>query len=419
MNGVLQMEAYPNPEYLKDHVEGKLKCVIEEVEDVISFKLKSSGEEVVEDIIDPHEWLRRHESSSSSSDSKLPPQLRKLQLKWYPGENWPAWLKRHPTLETLHFSYSWGITAFPDDLMLPKLQVLILPGEDKFNGDGSNGVDCTMFSNLSHRVQKLAESKPKRVCLKSDGSTPGSVAPSAVGQALGAAAASAVDPAEASAVGTGRVCPSGTVEKGVGLGRDGIGKDILAEVRPFQDPLPCFHRLRLTLELVDSLLSLCEGLLERADVLTVNLVPVLGSGKQVASDTFPDQSGRPSARLLRRRGCSTDPRQPRRGRFVPVLHQHVDHWRCGPRPVAPRAFNGRDLLDLEDLFLLSLFRSPGSIMFVAQPGGMRRSQGQAGRDRRFGARIREPRRLGLFRTQADLCGGGGRTSRHREAPHGT
>nr|GMC80292.1 disease resistance RPP13-like protein 4 [Ipomoea batatas] len=71
MNGVLQMEAYPNPEYLKDHVEGKLKCVIEEVEDVISFKLKSSGEEVVEDIIDPHEWLRRHESSSSSSDSKL------------------------------------------------------------------------------------------------------------------------------------------------------------------------------------------------------------------------------------------------------------------------------------------------------------------------------------------------------------
>nr|GMC84760.1 disease resistance RPP13-like protein 4 [Ipomoea batatas] len=70
MNGVLQMEAYPNPEYLKDHVEGKLKCVIEEVDDVISFKLKSSGEEVVEDIIDPHEWLRRHESSSSS-DSKL------------------------------------------------------------------------------------------------------------------------------------------------------------------------------------------------------------------------------------------------------------------------------------------------------------------------------------------------------------
>nr|GMC82702.1 disease resistance RPP13-like protein 4 [Ipomoea batatas] len=70
MNGVLQMEAYPNPEYLKDHVEGKLKCVIEEVDDVISFKLKSSGEEVVEDIIDPHEWLRRHESSTSS-DSKL------------------------------------------------------------------------------------------------------------------------------------------------------------------------------------------------------------------------------------------------------------------------------------------------------------------------------------------------------------
>ncbi|XP_031128950.1 uncharacterized protein LOC116030762 [Ipomoea triloba] len=66
---------------------------------------------------------------------ELPPQLRKLQLKWYPGENWPAWLKRHPTLETLHFSYSWGITAFPDDLMLPKLQVLILPGLPMFNQD--------------------------------------------------------------------------------------------------------------------------------------------------------------------------------------------------------------------------------------------------------------------------------------------
>ncbi|XP_019150245.1 PREDICTED: uncharacterized protein LOC109147065 [Ipomoea nil] len=66
MNGVLQLEAYPNPEYLKDHVEGKLKCIIEELDDVISFKLKDSGEEVGEDIIDPHEWIQRHESSSSS-----------------------------------------------------------------------------------------------------------------------------------------------------------------------------------------------------------------------------------------------------------------------------------------------------------------------------------------------------------------
>ncbi|XP_019150200.1 PREDICTED: uncharacterized protein LOC109147017 [Ipomoea nil] len=71
MNGVLQLEAYPNPEYLKDHVEGKLKCVIEEVDDVLSFKLKDNlyGEEVGE-FMDPHNWLRRHESSSSS-DSKL------------------------------------------------------------------------------------------------------------------------------------------------------------------------------------------------------------------------------------------------------------------------------------------------------------------------------------------------------------
>ncbi|XP_031129174.1 uncharacterized protein LOC116030940 [Ipomoea triloba] len=72
MNGVVQMEGYPKPEYLKDDdIEGKLKCVIQELDDVISFKLKNSGEEVGEDIINPHKWVRRHESSSSSYDSKL------------------------------------------------------------------------------------------------------------------------------------------------------------------------------------------------------------------------------------------------------------------------------------------------------------------------------------------------------------
>nr|GME08515.1 disease resistance RPP13-like protein 4 [Ipomoea batatas] len=66
---------------------------------------------------------------------ELPPQLKKLQLISYPGDqNWPAWLKRHPTLETLfYFSYSWGITAFPDDLMLPKLQVLWLTNASEFD----------------------------------------------------------------------------------------------------------------------------------------------------------------------------------------------------------------------------------------------------------------------------------------------
>nr|GMC83120.1 disease resistance RPP13-like protein 4 [Ipomoea batatas] len=64
---------------------------------------------------------------------ELPPQLRKLQLEWYRGDqNLPAWLKRHPTLEILQFSYSERITAFPDDLMLPKLQVLILSNVSEF-----------------------------------------------------------------------------------------------------------------------------------------------------------------------------------------------------------------------------------------------------------------------------------------------
>nr|GMC85229.1 disease resistance RPP13-like protein 4 [Ipomoea batatas] len=65
---------------------------------------------------------------------ELPPQLKKLQLKSYPDDqNWPAWLKRHPTLEILHFSYSPRITAFPDDLMLPKLQVLWLTNAREFD----------------------------------------------------------------------------------------------------------------------------------------------------------------------------------------------------------------------------------------------------------------------------------------------
>nr|GLL25943.1 uncharacterized protein LOC109147065 [Ipomoea trifida] len=68
MNGVLQMEAYPNPGYLKDHVEDKLKCVIQELDDVIYFKLRNTGsmKGVEEDISDPLKWLRRHESSSDS-----------------------------------------------------------------------------------------------------------------------------------------------------------------------------------------------------------------------------------------------------------------------------------------------------------------------------------------------------------------
>nr|GMC87292.1 uncharacterized protein LOC109147017 [Ipomoea batatas] len=75
---------------------------------------------------------------------ELPPQLKKLHLKRYEGDqNWPAWLKRHPTLEILHFSfflktlnfsYSRRNTAFPDDLMLPKLQVLWLANvSDEFD----------------------------------------------------------------------------------------------------------------------------------------------------------------------------------------------------------------------------------------------------------------------------------------------
>nr|GME08513.1 uncharacterized protein LOC109147017 [Ipomoea batatas] len=67
---------------------------------------------------------------------ELPPQLKKLHLKSYSSyQNWPAWLKRHPTLETLSFSCAWEITAFPDNLMLPKLQVLILPDLSKFDED--------------------------------------------------------------------------------------------------------------------------------------------------------------------------------------------------------------------------------------------------------------------------------------------
>nr|GLL25942.1 uncharacterized protein LOC109147017 [Ipomoea trifida] len=88
-------------------------------------------------------WSEEGEHVVDTYGFELPPQLKKLQLISYPGDqNWPAWLKRHPTLEILHFSFFLTAlhfcfprrnTAFPDDLMLPKLQVLWLTKVSEFD----------------------------------------------------------------------------------------------------------------------------------------------------------------------------------------------------------------------------------------------------------------------------------------------
>nr|GMD01395.1 hypothetical protein Iba_chr05fCG7010 [Ipomoea batatas] len=78
--------------------------------------------------------------------------------------------------------------------------------------------------------------------------------------------------------------------------QDGVGEDLFPEVHTFQDPSPgLLGRPQLALELLDPLLPLCEGLLKRRHLSTVDLVPVLRSGKQVGDRVSHLQNPRSQA----------------------------------------------------------------------------------------------------------------------------
>nr|GMC86284.1 hypothetical protein Iba_chr04dCG9480 [Ipomoea batatas] len=139
------------------------------------------------------------------------------------------------------------------------------------------------------------------------------VAPNSAGGPV-VAAASADGPAETSTIGTGRLHPSGTEVNGVGPGsgtssgrtartfgsqngfsglsasadvtgeQDGVGEDLLSQVRTLQDSAPgLLGCLELAFELLDLLVPLSQGLLEGRHLSTVHFVPVFGPGEEIGN----------------------------------------------------------------------------------------------------------------------------------------
>nr|GMD18719.1 hypothetical protein Iba_chr07eCG1860 [Ipomoea batatas] len=152
-----------------------------------------------------------------------------------------------------------------------------------------------------------------------------SVAPSSVGGPV-VVAASADGPAETSTIGTGRLLPSGT-ERGLDVvlhcpppavegpsaelvhkvfsdrspgdgsqngfsslsasadvtgEQDGVGEDLLSQVRALQDSAPgLLGGLELAFELLDPQVPLSKGLLEGRHLSTVYFVPVFGPGEEI------------------------------------------------------------------------------------------------------------------------------------------
>nr|GMC49226.1 hypothetical protein Iba_chr01bCG5860 [Ipomoea batatas] len=268
----------------------------------------------------------------------------------------------------------------------------------------------------------------------------GSASPSAVGPTLGAVADSAVSPAivaasadgpaETPTTGTGKVFPDrgprdgcedgfpGLLPSADVLGeQDGVGKDLLPEVRPFQDPPP----------VSPVVLSLPSSSFIRCSRFARDFLSGATSQRWISSPSFARANRRCVPQRERSTTHSFSPEEGPRHKsaiaglqgLIPVLHQHVDHWCRGPGPITARALHRRDLLDLYDLFFLPAFGSPGRVLLAAQTGKARGGQGQTSRDRRFGAGICESRGLGLLGPQADFRGRRRRAGQNWKAPHST
>nr|GMD76332.1 hypothetical protein Iba_chr13bCG9350 [Ipomoea batatas] len=64
--------------------------------------------------------------------------------------------------------------------------------------------------------------------------------------------------------------------------QDGVGEDLLSQIRALQDPSPgLLGRLELALELLDPLVPLGKGLLKGRHLSTMDFVPVFGPGKEI------------------------------------------------------------------------------------------------------------------------------------------
>nr|GMC66793.1 hypothetical protein Iba_chr02eCG9020 [Ipomoea batatas] len=65
--------------------------------------------------------------------------------------------------------------------------------------------------------------------------------------------------------------------------QDGIGEDLLPQIRALQDPSPgLLRRLELALELLDPLVPLGEGLFKGRHFSTVDFVPILSPGEEIS-----------------------------------------------------------------------------------------------------------------------------------------
>nr|GMD10725.1 hypothetical protein Iba_chr06eCG8990 [Ipomoea batatas] len=151
--------------------------------------------------------------------------------------------------------------------------------------------------------------------------------------------------------------------------QDGIGEDLLSQIRALQDPPPgLFGRPKLALELLDPLIPLGEGLFKGRHFSTVDFVPIFSPGEEISDRVSHLHNYRSAA-------------------------EHVDHRSRRPRPVTTRAFHRCDLLDL-GLFFLPALGGPSLVVIAAQAGGVRGGQGQPDRDQCFGAGVsdlNEPR----------------------------
>nr|GMD06316.1 hypothetical protein Iba_chr06bCG14870 [Ipomoea batatas] len=66
--------------------------------------------------------------------------------------------------------------------------------------------------------------------------------------------------------------------------QDGVGEDLLSQVRTLQDSAPSILGcLELAFELLDPLVPLSQGLLEGRHLSTVHFVPVFGPGEEIGN----------------------------------------------------------------------------------------------------------------------------------------
>nr|GMD76342.1 hypothetical protein Iba_chr13bCG9450 [Ipomoea batatas] len=103
--------------------------------------------------------------------------------------------------------------------------------------------------------------------------------------------------------------------------QDGVGKDLFSQVRTLQDSSPgLLGRLELALELLDPLVPLSERLLEGRYFPTMDLVPVLGPGKEISDGVGHLHGNRSVVEVGKHHDRSVS--------WLPVSGRR----RCAPRP---------------------------------------------------------------------------------------